>query len=84
MLFPVLLVLLARFRRDDLGSVIAGLALVSFVACVLLQAFRPTAVFNLLPFRVWELLAGAWLAVAAVARLRPPVLREGVATSVSC
>jgi peptidoglycan/LPS O-acetylase OafA/YrhL len=81
MLFPVILFLLTRYRRDAAGVVIAGITLASFAACVILQAWRPDAVFYLLPFRMWELLAGAWLAVAAVPRAETPVLREGLAAA---
>lgn len=81
LLLPMLFFLLARYRRVASGSVIAGLTLASFAACVVVQAYRPTAVFFLLPFRVWELLAGACLAVAAVPRVQAPVLREGLAAA---
>jgi len=81
MLFPVLLVLLARYRRAATGKVVAGITLASFALCVVLQPYRPDAVFYLLPFRMWELLAGAWLAVAAVPRAQSPVVREGLAAA---
>ncbi|MCL4721244.1 MAG: hypothetical protein KJ041_04680 [Gammaproteobacteria bacterium] len=81
MLFPVLLFLLARVQRGATGNVVAGLTITSFAACVVLQAYRPDAVFYLLPFRMWELLAGAWLAITAVPRVQAPVLREGLAAA---
>lgn len=78
-LFPLLLYGLTRLRPTARGPVIAGLGLASFGICVVVQDYRPEAAFYLLPFRMWELLAGAWLAVGKVPELKTPLIREGLA-----
>ena len=76
---PVLLLVLHRFARGHLRSVLAGLALVSFVACVVVTPLRPSAAFYLSPFRAWEMLAGSLLAIGAVPLIRSSAAREGIA-----
>jgi peptidoglycan/LPS O-acetylase OafA/YrhL len=78
-LFPLLLYGLTKLRPTARGPVIAGLGLASFGICVIVQDYRPEAVFYLLPFRMWELLAGAWLAVGRVPELKAPLVREAMA-----
>jgi peptidoglycan/LPS O-acetylase OafA/YrhL len=61
--FPAALVFGSRIspRRVPLGLALA--MMVSLLCCVIVQQFRPTAAFYLLPFRAWEFLAGGLVAV---------------------
>jgi peptidoglycan/LPS O-acetylase OafA/YrhL len=63
LLFPLLLIFLARRRRLSLPKTIAGLALGSFALSVVGSYSYPSATFYLLPTRAWELLLGALLAM---------------------
>lgn len=65
LLFPSVIVLVARARRN-MPLLVGALAAASFAAsCIFLVSMRE-AVFFLLPFRAWELLIGAFLAVRPV------------------
>jgi hypothetical protein len=59
------LLVITRFARERLEWILAGLAIVSFAACVWATHHRPDAAFYLPQFRAWQLLAGALLAVGA-------------------
>ncbi len=62
--FPLLLIIVARWRRGWLLPLLAALALLSLAADVYGQRFsNGVPAFYLLPTRVWELAAGAILAV---------------------
>jgi peptidoglycan/LPS O-acetylase OafA/YrhL len=64
-IFPSILVVIAK-RNYSTPVLIGGLAVASFVAsCVMLPRMQDL-VFFLLPFRAWELLIGAFLAVKPV------------------
>jgi peptidoglycan/LPS O-acetylase OafA/YrhL len=66
LLFPVLLAAgHHRFRRAC-GPAFLALALISFAFNLLLLPVAPSATFFLLPTRLWELLAGALLALYPV------------------
>lgn len=85
LLFPVLLLALARFARQRLLAVIALLALLSLAADALaLVAGAKEAAFYLLPTRAWQLGAGALLALAPAAaagiRWATPLGLAGLAT----
>jgi peptidoglycan/LPS O-acetylase OafA/YrhL len=77
--FPILLILIARYRPTARQGVIAGLALISFVIAVLTQADGTGSAFYLLPARAWELFIGALLAVGGVRALSPGWGRESAA-----
>ena len=62
LVFPILLILLARARRL-IPWVLIGLGIVSLVACILVTATSQATAFYLFPFRAWELLAGVMLAI---------------------
>ncbi|MDA9392528.1 hypothetical protein WN73_18510 [Bradyrhizobium sp. CCBAU 45394] len=66
LLFPALLVLLPKERRLP---IVAGVGVASFIACLCVGLFSPTAAFYLLPTRAWELMLGA-LGALAVRRPR--------------
>lgn len=74
--YPVFLVLLYRFAPHMLRRTIVVLALVSFTAGVVVVAHHPEAAFYLAPFRAWELLVGAALALGCVPPLRGRAARE--------
>lgn len=63
LLFPLALVALHRRARRHVLPVLAGLAIGSFLLCVVMTHTRPVWAFYLLPTRAWEMLAGAVLAI---------------------
>ncbi len=65
-LWPLLLSLTGSLDRRHRAAAVAATALVSYVASQGLIASRPEAVFYLLPFRAWELLLGALMALTPV------------------
>lgn len=78
--FPVLLLLLARMTPARVGVVLLGLTLVSFLACAVVTPYDPKATFYLLPFRVWELGVGglgAFVARGAWGKLPVAVTQIG-------
>lgn len=82
---PIVLALVIARARRHLPRVIPGMALASFVACVVLTPVSPGTSFYLLPTRAWELLAGACLAVYVHERSEsapwPRWVREAVAAA---
>jgi len=62
LIFPMIILLTLRLRFR-LRYVFSALLLLSFTANCLMLERLPSAVFYLLPFRAWELLAGALLAL---------------------
>lgn len=73
---PVLLLLVHRYARRWLKPVLVVCAVMSFAACVWIQPLRPRVTFFLSPFRAWELLLGAVLAVGSIPPLNSRALRE--------
>ena len=74
--FPILLLIGFRyFRRHLFAVLLAGALLTLAVAAVYVQK-NASATFFLLPFRAWELLAGALLAFGAIPVARHRWLRE--------
>jgi peptidoglycan/LPS O-acetylase OafA/YrhL len=65
LVFPLVLFALRRRRVRTRLAVLAGLALISFTASVWAVAAEPTAAFYLAPYRFWEFVVGAGLAIAA-------------------
>lgn len=63
LLFPLLMVLLWRSYRASIKIVIAVLAMLSLIACIVTTSHNQTWAFYMLPTRAWELLAGASLAL---------------------
>jgi peptidoglycan/LPS O-acetylase OafA/YrhL len=70
LLFPLIVALSARIRALRLGSLLIGMALASFMAAALTVNSHPNQAFYLLPFRAWELLAGAICAVYGLSTVR--------------
>lgn len=70
--FPLLLAALWRLGKARVVWVISVIAFVSFAACVLGASFYRVANFYLMPFRAWELLAGAGCAFYLSSRPTSP------------
>lgn len=77
-LFPIVLLLLARGGRARVVSALVLTASLSLVAAGLLVSTKAVAVFFLSPFRAWELLAGSLLAYEAVPRITRAWARDAV------
>lgn len=75
-LFPLLLMFIARRRGGRYGAWIVWLTVVSFLACVIVTQWHPMAAFYLLPFRAWELLVGSVLALGLLPVIRGAVLQN--------
>lgn len=63
--FPMLLVLLNKWRKNWLPIVLISGMFLSFVLNVWFLSEQPQRVFYMLPYRAWELLVGATLAYFA-------------------
>lgn len=75
--FPPLLMLIARFRLPRLGIILAVLA--GSLALALVGTYlRPSATFYLLPTRAWELMLGAAVALGAVREISNVKIREAI------
>jgi peptidoglycan/LPS O-acetylase OafA/YrhL len=74
--FPFLLLLCYRYFRRHVALVLVACAIVSLAGAVLLIEKKSVAVFFLSPFRAWELLIGALLALNAVPALKSRAVRE--------
>lgn len=65
-LFPAVLLVIARRAGARYVPWLAGMAVLSFVACVWMTARDQSAAFYLIPFRAWELLVGSMLALSVL------------------
>jgi peptidoglycan/LPS O-acetylase OafA/YrhL len=81
LVFPLVMLGIARFTRGRYSAFLGFMALASLVLCVIGTYIEPSAAFYLAPFRAWELLAGALLAVGGFSPPRDPRVRAGVALS---
>jgi peptidoglycan/LPS O-acetylase OafA/YrhL len=79
MFFPLLMLAIASFLHSRYTAVLWPLALLSLAACTVAVRIAPLAAFYLAPFRAWELLAGALLAVGNFAPPRVACVRTGAA-----
>jgi len=64
LVFPLLLMFLRRYSNRMAASILAALAILSFVYSHWATSNAPSAAFFLLPSRMWELLVGALLVYA--------------------
>jgi peptidoglycan/LPS O-acetylase OafA/YrhL len=78
--FPVLMLAIAAFGHARYATVLWPLAVVSLAACIIEVRCFPLAAFYLAPFRAWELLAGALLALAKLAPPPTAGVRTGLAS----
>jgi peptidoglycan/LPS O-acetylase OafA/YrhL len=76
---PILLILVFRYAKSSLRPVLIAGILISLLACLWVQGLRPTAAFYLSPFRAWELLLGAYLAVGNLPLVTKSWMRESLA-----
>ncbi|WP_440408308.1 acyltransferase family protein [Neorhizobium petrolearium] len=76
-LFPLLLILTKRWSFSATFFILSSLTLASFCAAQYVSTTFPVSGFFLLPFRMWELLAGALLALYET---RYPRLKGGLAS----
>lgn len=75
LLFPVVLLVLARLRLP-IGLVLMGITALGFALGYWLSVTRPSVAYYLLPARFWELGIGAVLAAGIVPAARSRALRE--------
>ncbi|MET0337002.1 MAG: acyltransferase family protein [Caulobacter sp.] len=74
--WPILLALLVRRASPlQLRAVVVGLAVLSLAACVWMVGRNGEAAFYLAPFRAWELLLGAGLALGLAPQITSRPLR---------
>ncbi|HEY0302557.1 MAG TPA: acyltransferase family protein, partial [Rhizomicrobium sp.] len=78
LLWPLLLVFLARFRRA-LPWAIAALAAASLATALVFAVVNPLVSFYLLPSRAWQLLIGGFLALGVVSGPRRAPPRNAIA-----
>ena len=76
LLFPLLLIFLARYKGFSLSKIMASLAVGSFAFSVMGSYSNPEATFYLLPTRAWELMAGTLLAMLRGRLSIRPLWRE--------
>ena len=69
--YPLYLVFISGFSRSARVRVTAAMALTSLLASVLVMDRNPSTAFFLSPFRAWELLLGALLAMGVAPALLP-------------
>jgi peptidoglycan/LPS O-acetylase OafA/YrhL len=79
--FPLLMMAVSRFMRGRYRMVLLSIALVSLVLCIVGTYAEPSAAFYLAPFRAWELLAGALLAVGRLSPPRDALARAALAST---
>ena len=77
-LFPLLLIMLARQKRLSIARAILWLCIGSLVLSIAGSYYRPEATFYLLPTRAWELMIGAFLAAIPGRQLSNPQIKEAV------
>ncbi|MBS0472775.1 MAG: acyltransferase [Proteobacteria bacterium] len=78
LVFPALLYLLHSRSRRVLLGLVAALGVVSFAASLWAVAAHPSAAFYLAPYRTWELMLGAALALGEVPALKSRAANEAV------
>lgn len=80
-LFPIYLIVVARFFPRALKGVTAIIAILSFGWSLISVLFWPSAAFYLAPSRIWELLLGAMLAMKVFPPLNSHTLRNALAVA---
>lgn len=83
LLFPLALAALWRWQRRHALALLALTLTLSLAAAAWAARAHPSTGFFLLPFRAWELLAGALVALAASPRPSPPLAFAGLAAIVA-
>ncbi len=65
-LFPFLLIFIAKRHSSKFGVWLVSLGLISLLACIFWTRIDAAATFYLIPFRAWELLIGSVLALQMI------------------
>ncbi len=79
LIFPVIMILVSRWRDFSIGILIALVALVSLLLAEYTTRSSPSAAFYMLPMRMWELMVGGIAALMACKKLGDfyqPVARQ--------
>ena len=64
--YPMFLVLISKTSRKTRIAALLSVCLISFIACVGLIFYKPSATFYLGPTRAWELLVGGIIALGII------------------
>lgn len=81
LIFPILMLIVARFRKSAIPTVVAILAVLSLALSAYAVFERPVATFFLLPTRLWELLLGVVAIQTRIRALENRNLREIIAVA---
>ena len=81
LVYPLLLLLIARYPPQRRQETLAVLALLSLMVCAWASRYYPLANYFALPTRAWELLLGAILALKGTPRLRAQTANELLAAA---
>ncbi|TCK62026.1 acyltransferase family protein [Seleniivibrio woodruffii] len=71
--FPVMLMLIARYGSKKYVRYALALFIASFILCIWGTKTHPEAAFYLIPFRTWELMLGALIALKFFPRTEKPL-----------
>lgn len=78
-IFPIFLILCMRYARGLLVPILVACAAASLALAAALVGAKSVAVFFLTPFRVWELMAGCIVAIAALPQPASLRMRQSLA-----
>jgi peptidoglycan/LPS O-acetylase OafA/YrhL len=81
LIYPLLLIAIARYRLPYRRLTLIGLASVSLALCIWASHHMSEANYVFAPTRAWELLLGATLAMSAAPRIWNRIAVEGVAAA---
>jgi peptidoglycan/LPS O-acetylase OafA/YrhL len=70
LVWPLLILVMFRLRRNSIVPILAGITLFSIIYSDYLCNHSPSTAFYMLPSRAWELGTGGLVAVASLPRLR--------------
>jgi peptidoglycan/LPS O-acetylase OafA/YrhL len=74
--FPLMLLFCLKYGRSFMVRMVLALALISFFACIWVSSIDHATAFYLLPFRAWEFLIGALLAMGAIGSIKAQMHRQ--------
>jgi peptidoglycan/LPS O-acetylase OafA/YrhL len=80
-LFPFLLMFIAKRHSSRFGAWLISIGLVSLLACIYWTGINGSATFYLIPFRAWELLIGSVLALQMIPKFAGVVARNALSTA---
>jgi len=80
-IFPILMLAIRGFSHRTRLRIIAGAAVLSFVAAAIWVRMDAAAAFYLVHFRAWELLVGSLVAIGAFPVVKSERLREIIAAT---